>query len=287
MGTQSGIIVNGFVAHINFTSSSSTDTYPGYTNDTGLAYGNRGNLSFGWNQDNTANGRDRNSSLSPDERYDSLNQMQRPNNPNASWQIAVPNGTYTVHLVSGDPSFINSVYVVNVNGVLTVNGTPTSSQRWIEGTVSVTVTNGFITVTNATGSSNNKVDYIDVTQTAAPMLRANKSGAQRPGQAVVRWLQDHGGRDNWGATLALASGSASSRPAGQTVVISATLVAQQQDSGTTITSSAARMADSSSAARVADAFFGVHMKSLVESLQAPRHSQAPADWFTDSWLVDA
>src|SRR5260370_11105959 len=111
--------------------------------------------------------------------------MQKSNNANASWQIAVPNGTYTVHLVSGDPSCINSVYKVNVNGVLTVNGTPTSSNRWFEGTVSITVTNGFITVTNASGSSNNKVDYVDITQTSAPAaLLANKIGDERPGQDV-------------------------------------------------------------------------------------------------------
>ena len=29
------------------------------------------------------------------------------------------------------------------------------------------------------------------------------------------------------------------------------------------------------------------VNSLVESLQAPKHSETPADWFSDSWLVDA
>ena len=36
-----------------------------------------------------------------------------------------PNSTYRVHLVSGDPSQVNSVFRVNVEGVLVVSGTPT------------------------------------------------------------------------------------------------------------------------------------------------------------------
>jgi predicted RNA methylase len=191
-GTQSGITVNKailFAAHINFTNSTTDpDRYVGYTDDIGLAYGSRsGGLSFGWNQDNTANARDRNNASAPDERYDTLNHMQKPNNPNASWKIAVPNGSYSVHLVSGDPNNLDSVFKVNVNGVLTVNGTPTSSKHWIEGTVSITVTNGFITVTNATGSSNNKVAYIDITQTSAPgHLLSDKIGDEKPGGDLVR-----------------------------------------------------------------------------------------------------
>ena len=33
--------------------------------------------------------------------------------------------------------------------------------------------------------------------------------------------------------------------------------------------------------------FAGDVKSLVESLQTPKHSETPADWFSDSWLVDA
>ena len=47
--------------------------------------------------------------------------MQRPASA-TSWQIAVPNGTYLVHLVSGDPSYTDSVYRVNVQGTLAVSG---------------------------------------------------------------------------------------------------------------------------------------------------------------------
>jgi hypothetical protein len=294
-GTQSGITVNAVTLslfHINFTNSTTDpDNYAGYTDDIGLAYGPRGGgLSFGWNQDNTANARDRNSSIATDERYDTLNQMQKSNDPNASWKIAVPNGTYTVHLVSGDPSFTNSTYQVNVNGVLTVSGTPTSSKRWIEGTVSITVTNGFITVTNATGSKNNKVNYIDITQTSSPTpLLANKldtdPGSLPPGERdVVRLTTDSDNQGDQGNAQAAGTGRISS--AGLAFVSSLPPVAQKQALAN-VANQVAPVTDSSVGTHRTDLFFAPDVKSLVLSLQAPKHSQSPADWFTDSWLADA
>jgi glucose/arabinose dehydrogenase len=155
-----------FVAHINFTSSTG-DAVAGYVKDVGLAYGAHGGLTFGWNQDNTANARDRNSSRSPDELHDSLNHLQKPNNPNALWEIAVPNGTYQVHVLAGDPTNTNSTYVLNAEGVQVVKGTPTSSKHWFEGTVTVTVSDGRLTISNGTGAKNNKIDAIDITQVSS------------------------------------------------------------------------------------------------------------------------
>ncbi len=78
--------------------------------------------------------------------------------------MAVPNGSYTVRVVAGDPSYIDSVYKINVEGTLTVNGTPTSSARWVEGIATVTVSDGRLTISNATGSKNNKLCFIEITQ---------------------------------------------------------------------------------------------------------------------------
>ena len=82
----------------------STSPVPaGYLADGGLVYGNRGNgQTYGWTIDNTAQTRDRNASNSPDQRYDTLTHLQKPANPDAVWEIAVPNGTYRVRIVSGD-----------------------------------------------------------------------------------------------------------------------------------------------------------------------------------------
>jgi len=82
--------------------------------------------------------------------------------PSAARASVLPNGTYRVHLVSGDPSQFNSVFRVNVEGVLVVSGTPTSVTRWIEGTAVVTVTDGRLTVSNGAGAGNNKVNYLHI-----------------------------------------------------------------------------------------------------------------------------
>ena len=106
----------------------------GYLADGGLVYADRGNgQTYGWNADNTAQTRDRNAANSADQRYDTLTHLQKPANPDAVWEIAVPNGTYAVRVVSGDASNFDSVFRTTVEGVLTVTGTPTTSTRWIEG----------------------------------------------------------------------------------------------------------------------------------------------------------
>ena len=161
-----------FSAHVHF-QSDPTEVPAGYVPDTGQVYGPRGNgLTYGWNADNTANMRDRDAANSPDELHDGVGQLQKPSDPNASWSIAVPNGTYTVHVLAGDPSFIDSVFKTAVNGVLAVSGTPTASTHWFDGTVTVTVTTGSIVVSNAAGANNNKIDAIDITQTAAAVAVA-------------------------------------------------------------------------------------------------------------------
>ena len=45
---------------------------------------------------------------------------------------------------------------------LTVNGRPTTSARWVEGTSSVAVLDGALTVRSATGAVNNKLCFIDI-----------------------------------------------------------------------------------------------------------------------------
>jgi hypothetical protein len=133
----------------------------GYLKADGTTYRSRGAFTYGWTAANHT-AKDRNSTLSPDQRYDTLLHMQKPTNPNAVFELAVPNGTYRVRLVSGDPSQVNSVFRVNVEGVLVVSGTPTSATRWIEGTAVVTVSDGRLTISNGSGASNNKVNFIDI-----------------------------------------------------------------------------------------------------------------------------
>jgi hypothetical protein len=136
----------------------------GYLADSGLAYAARGNgQTYGWNADNSAQTRDRNASNSPDQAYDTLTHFQKTGNPDAVWEIAVPNGTYVVRVVAGDATNFDSVFRTTVEGVLTVTGTPTTATRWIEGTSTVTVTDGRLTIRSGTGASNNKVCFVEIT----------------------------------------------------------------------------------------------------------------------------
>lgn len=161
-GTASVTVTSGFSVKINF-QAAGTATPAGYVADTGLAYGDRGNgFVYGWNVDNTAQARERNAANSPDKRYDTLNQLQRPANPNAVWEIAVPNGTYRVRIVAGDPSYFDSTYALNAETVLALSGTPSSSQLWFDSTVTVTVSDGRLTLSNAAGSVNNKIDFVEI-----------------------------------------------------------------------------------------------------------------------------
>ena len=137
----------------------------GYLADSGLVYAARGNgQTYGWNADNTAQTRDRNAANSADQRYDTLTHLQKPAVPDAVWEIAVPNGTYVVRVVSGDASNFDSVFRMTVEGVLTVSGTPTTTTRWIEGTSTVTVTDGRLTIRSGAGASNNKICFVEITQ---------------------------------------------------------------------------------------------------------------------------
>jgi len=139
----------------------------GYLVDAGPIYASRGNgWSYGWNTNNSGSTRDRNNPLSPDQRYDTLNHFG-----NNFWEVGIPNGTYTVHVVAGDPSYINSVYKINAEGALLLSGTPTSSVRWIEATGTVTVSDGRLTLSVGAGGSNVKINYVDIS--AAQALQAD------------------------------------------------------------------------------------------------------------------
>ncbi|MCA1601165.1 MAG: hypothetical protein LC776_05835, partial [Acidobacteria bacterium] len=184
LGTCSVAAAQGFSAKINFQPASAA-VPAGYLADSGAVYGDRGNgYTYGWDADCSAYTRDRNASNSPDQRYDTLVHMQLYGT--FTWEIAVPDGTYTVRVVAGDPQNFDSVYKIAAEGVLTVDGTPTSTTPWVEGTQTVTVSDGKLTVNNALGASNNKLCFIDISSTttggnsspATPTITAPSSDGQ-------------------------------------------------------------------------------------------------------------
>ena len=148
-----------FSAGINF-QPPNAPVPSGYVADKGTTYRDQGNgFTYGWDVANAAC-RDRNNSASPDQRYDTLTHTQLYGN--RKWALAAPNGTYTVHLVAGDPSASGSTIRYNLEGVLALSGSTTSSKRWVESTSTITVKDGALTLTNGTGANNNKICFIDV-----------------------------------------------------------------------------------------------------------------------------
>src|SRR3954454_2310926 len=89
-----------FALNVNFQPAGSS-VPSGYLADTGATYASRGNsFTYGWNASASSFTRDRNSSKSSDQRYDTLVHTQMFGT--RTWEVAVPNGTYSVRIVAGD-----------------------------------------------------------------------------------------------------------------------------------------------------------------------------------------
>lgn len=148
----------GFAARINFQPAGAA-VPAGYLPDAGATFAARNGLTYGWNV--AVPTRERNAVT--DQRVDTL-ALSQSGGANATWELAVPNGTYDVRVVCGDPSFFDGSFRVLVEGTLAVNGTASSATPFREGTVRVTVTDGRVTISNGAGSYNTKLCYVEVAQ---------------------------------------------------------------------------------------------------------------------------
>ena len=161
------VIVGVPVVSVNF-QTAATITPEGYLADNGDVYGDRGNgQTYGWDVDNTANARQRNSANAPDVRFDTFNHMQKPQPAGTVWEIAIPNGTYLVTGTAGDPDNNDSTIDIQAEGVTFLSGTPTATNRFVEGRGVITVTDGKLTISNGPTASNNKIAFLDIFQAAA------------------------------------------------------------------------------------------------------------------------
>ena len=99
-----------FTAHVNFAPASAAPV-DGYVVDSGTVQADRGNgFAYGWvkRKSVTAAAR-KHSTLAPDARYDTFAMKA-----NSVWQLAVPNGTYTVKVAVGDSKTKKATYSVDV-----------------------------------------------------------------------------------------------------------------------------------------------------------------------------
>jgi hypothetical protein len=170
--------------------------FPGYLADDGAAYGDRGNgFAYGWLAGGgpAANPHaiDRNEhELSPDGRHDTHVLMQSAEAEYA-WEIDVPRGPYQVRVVMGDPLSTDALYRVNVEGETVVDGAPTALDPFVEGTATVRVPDGKLTISAASGARNNAIAFVqvrDVRSVAPPAAPVDLVAVSAGSTAVdVRW----------------------------------------------------------------------------------------------------
>lgn len=138
-------------------------TPAGMTADYGSAYGWQFGKQYGFSSNNRSNAVERKTSA--DTEHDTF--VKLGSGAAAKWEIAVANGTYSVKVLAGDASAYDSKYVINAENTTVVNGTPTSSSRWVQGTATVTVTDGRLTLTPGAGAYNVKLGSLRFSKTTA------------------------------------------------------------------------------------------------------------------------
>jgi hypothetical protein len=133
------------------------DAPEGYLKDAGLIYGDRGNgFNYGWLNDANPNMRNRVSH--PDFLYGTLNHFQRQGE--YFWEIAVPNGIYSVFVVMGDADYtdqVNSILIEN-----TSFADPDGQDNFDEYSAIMNISDGKLTLSPTSLSSNAKICFIEI-----------------------------------------------------------------------------------------------------------------------------
>jgi len=159
-------VTNASEIKINF-QSGGAPIPDGYLPDYGEVFADRGNgWSYGWDKDLKSDARDRNSSDAPDQRYDTINHLQK-GTPGV-WEIELPNGTYNLLLVCGDPSYIDQTSNFDVEGIILEDpdGQAGTDFDFDEFEVTVELTDGRLTITTSEGADNAKICFVDIESAA-------------------------------------------------------------------------------------------------------------------------
>lgn len=126
--------------------------------DSGQAFD--ANKGYGWTQPIFPSGtRERNNNLSPSKEYDTL--IMTINT--SAWEIQVTNGTFSVEVCMGDPTFPDATQGIVVEGVPFITGEKTNTTtRWITRKNSVQVSDGRLTLTFPTVGSYGQICWIKI-----------------------------------------------------------------------------------------------------------------------------
>lgn len=139
---------------INFQPASSP-VVSGHLVDSGAVFASRNGQQYGWNVTNNE-ARDRN--VTGDQRYDTCNHMQKQSG--LRWELALPAGTYEVRIVRGDAAYTDQVNHLLVEGVTMRD--PDGQDLHDDDTVTVTVSDGRLTIIPASDAVNAKLCFIEV-----------------------------------------------------------------------------------------------------------------------------
>jgi hypothetical protein len=150
-----------FAAKINFQPASAVVPV-GFVADSGAVFGPRGNgYNYGWETTlASANLIQRQSGRSQDLRYDTACQMLASGSH--TWELALPNGPYSVLVCAGDPLASSGLCRVQAENVLLLDGSLTADRHWLEGLGTVVVTDGRLTVSSAAGATANALAFLEV-----------------------------------------------------------------------------------------------------------------------------
>lgn len=145
-----------FSAAVNFQPADVAKA-PGMLIDYGSTFDyRRGGYQYGWSTDLSANLVDRN--VTRVQRNDTFIVMPT----GAKWEMTVPNGQYKVYAVAGEPLSQNERMAVNIEGQTIVSGVTKYARRYLEGSGTVNVTDGKITVQGEAWVTQNKLAYLAI-----------------------------------------------------------------------------------------------------------------------------
>jgi len=151
--------------------------------------------SYGWDQNIRSGARDRNNSNAPDQRYDTLNHLQQAGGDKI-WEIELPNGTYNIFLVCGDPSYGDQTNNFDVEGVLLTDPDPPPPEPsfdFDEFNVTVELSDGRLTIKPGPGSENCKINFVDIESDALTQFFQNArdpdpaDGAEDVTEPLLMW----------------------------------------------------------------------------------------------------
>jgi len=165
-----------FGVDINFQAADPGDggLPPGYVLDRGHTFGHRGDgLFYGWSQDATGQARDRDKTASPDERFDTLVHLHNGAWGPAEWDLAVPEGTYWVRAVFGDPDPNANINDVSIEGRSFSDPDPSTPSDWDEYFGQITVTDGQLTIGQRSSGDGAKIDFFQLREVTNPQIAIN------------------------------------------------------------------------------------------------------------------